>query len=207
MIQAIEEIYATLKQITPQVYFDVVDNDVTGLVVVYEVYESGSKDAMNTANYASDIDLTVKILHPDYTTLYRTADDVKGYLLNQSFAHIKDVTFRNAVPIFKDYDMNTNQYTLNFTLYHDSTVQPITNLFMNMFFAVGASTTQNITITEDESGTYSQHTLTNISAASYTVNTLAASLPFSVVAGDVLGVSITLIDSTQTAKIQLEGRK
>jgi hypothetical protein len=209
MIKVTEEIYKILTAVTADTFYHILPADVneSALLVVYELNESGSFDSLDKNNYANTVDLTVKILHPDSMELLTKGEEIKGLLLNQKFAHIRNLVYKNSVPVFYDPNLDTLQYTLNFNLYYDSTLQTVIDLIMNLFFSVGADTIQNITIGESEAGTYSKETLTNITGASYKVNTLAVSLPFTVVAGDQLEITITQTDSTLESKIELGGKK
>lgn len=82
---------------------------------------------------------------------------------------------------------------------------PQTAVIMNLFFPVGAATNQTIEVGDQEAGTYHTQTLSNILSAEYTVNRVPVSLPFEIVAGDQLGISITPEDPEQGSKIVLEG--
>ena len=133
MIQVTEEIYGKLSGVTTNTFYNILpaDADESGLMVVFELHESGSRNTLNSSNIANDIDLTVKILHPDVMSLLSTSQQIKESLLKGSYSFIRDITFRNAVPIFQDPNLNTFQHTLLFTVYADSGMIGIPNILVD----------------------------------------------------------------------------
>ena len=115
-----EEIYSLLSSVG-DTYHNILPADpvTTGLLIVYELNEAGSSNTLDTKDYANDVDLVIKLLHPDSLNLLGVAGDVKGLLLNHPYENARDVNYGGSVPIFWDAELQTNQYTLNFSLYSD----------------------------------------------------------------------------------------
>jgi hypothetical protein len=203
-----EEIYTKLSGVG-DTYLNMLDRglDTSGLLIVYELNESGAYDTLDRKNYANDLELTVKLLHPDPLQLLTVAGQVKGLFVNQALAHCRDLRYRNSVPIFWDAELQTNQYTLLFEVFGDGTENQLIDILLNLFWPVDAALTQTVEIGDEEAGEYSGHVLTNVASAAYKVNGLAVAFPFAVVAGDTLEVTITLTDATLSAKIEMEGKQ
>lgn len=208
MINLIEEIYAKLAAIAPDTFFHLLpeNQNPDGTLIVYELNESGTLATLDKDNYASEIEIVVKILNPSAKALIGIGEQVKA-AFKDPFQYNRSISYRNSVPVFQDRELGTLQYTLIFNAYYDSTVKQIINLFLNLSFAAGASGVQTITITADEAGEYTKHVLSNITGATYKKNTLAVSFPFSVVEGDSLEVSATITDAALSAKLTMEGQQ
>jgi hypothetical protein len=118
MRQLAEEIYTALSGIG-DTYFQMLEKnpDTKGLLIVYELNESNSYNTLDSTDYANDVSLTVKLLHPDTMELLRVGKLIKSTLLQQQFEQCKNMTFSSSVPIFEDRDLRTNQLTLLFSLY------------------------------------------------------------------------------------------
>jgi hypothetical protein len=118
MIALSEEIYTVLSGIG-DTYFNMLpaDPNTSGLLLVYELNEASSYSALDRSNFANDLDLTVKILHPNTVTLLQTAEQIKASFLDQPFQQIKGIEYENSVPVFWDRELQTNQYTLLFSVF------------------------------------------------------------------------------------------
>lgn len=208
MINLVEEIYAKLAAIVPDTFFHMLpeDQNAKGSLIVYELNESGTLSTLSKDNFGSDIDILVKILNPSAKSLISIGEQVKA-AFKDPFEHNRQISYKSSVPVFQDRALGTLQYTLIFRAYYDATAKQIINLLLNLNFAAGASGLQTITITADEAGEYTKHVLSNITGATYKINTVAAGFPFSVVAGDSLEISATITDAALTAKLTLEGRQ
>ncbi|WP_017732714.1 hypothetical protein [Nafulsella turpanensis] len=120
MIQLTEEIYALLSGVG-NTHFNIIDTDVdsTQLQIVYELNEAGSNNTLDTKDYANDVALIIKLLHPDSLSLMGYNAQVKDLFLNHPWEHCRDIHYSGSVPIFPDPDLGVQQSTLKFTLYSD----------------------------------------------------------------------------------------
>lgn len=111
MTELLEGIYAKLQEVNLKTYFNILpaDIDTNAVYIVYEVSTTNSDNSLYQKNYANNLDITVKILGKDALELFQEGERVKGALLE-----ISDIVFRSSIPVFADYDLGVNQYTLKF---------------------------------------------------------------------------------------------
>lgn len=120
MVKLIEEIYGVLDGLEEcEVHFDLLPSgiDTTKTHIIYEINESGSLNTLDKSDLTGSLDLVVKMLSRDPLILYQMAEMVKLTLLNMPFNHNELIHYNGSVPIFRDNDLDTSQYTLRFTVY------------------------------------------------------------------------------------------
>lgn len=81
---------------------------------------------------------------------------------------------------------------------------PVTDIAIVSEFSIGIDTVEFTAISFEE-GTFTSETLTNVTSVLYLKNANPATLPFSIVAGDVVSITITRTNPAAASAVQING--